>query len=304
MADPTYLRLERGEVRRRADKAFAMRSEDGCALCPGACRARRDEGEEGRCLIGDKVIVSSVAPHFGEEPCLVGTGGSGTIFFAGCNLHCVFCQNHDVSGRPDVWREVTSQELASFMLSLMARGVENLNLVTPTHIVPEILDALDIAIEGGLVLPIVFNTSGYDAVGTLRLLEGIVDIYMPDFKWSDPAAAELCANAPDYPSVAKDAIREMHRQVGDLSLDERGVAFRGLLVRHLVLPNGLAGTGEVVRFLREEVSPRTCVNIMDQYRPAHLARTMPGLDRRITEEEYDTARNLATVAGLRLADEI
>ncbi|MCU0725329.1 MAG: radical SAM protein [Planctomycetes bacterium] len=304
MAGPNYLRLERGEVRRRADRAFALRSADGCALCPGACRARRDEGEQGRCLIGDKVVVSSVSPHFGEEPCLVGTGGSGTIFFSGCNLHCVFCQNHDVSSRPDIWREVTAQELASFMLSLEARGVENLNLVTPTHIVPEVLDALDIAIEGGLTLPIVFNTSGYDAVVTLELLEGIVDIYMPDFKWSDPAAAKLCANAPDYPVVAQTALREMHRQVGDLVLDERGVAIRGLLVRHLVLPNGLAGTAEVIRFLREEISPRTCVNIMDQYQPAHLARAMPELNRRVTEEEYDSARRLAVDAGLRLADEI
>jgi putative pyruvate formate lyase activating enzyme len=304
MANPSYEGLPAGEVGRRARLAREMRERDGCALCPGACRAHREKDEKGRCLIGERVVVSSVSPHFGEEPCLVGEGGSGTIFFGGCNLHCVFCQNHDVSAHPELWTEVGPHELAASMLSLATRGVTNLNLVTPTHIVPEILEALDLAIAAGLDLPVVFNTSGYDRVETLRLLEGIVDVYMPDFKFSDPAAAEYCARAPDYPEVAKAAIREMHRQVGDLTLDEQGLAVRGLLVRHLVLPDGLAGTAEVVRFLRDEVSPRTCINVMDQYFPAHEARGMPRLSRRITNDEYEAARRLAEEAGLRLADGI
>ncbi len=302
---PRILELfESGELARRAEEAAALRDEGGCHLCPGRCRADRAHDEKGNCGIGHVAVLSSVAPHFGEEPCLVGDGGSGTLFFSGCNLHCVFCQNHEISREPDAWREVGPHELASFMLSLMARGVENINLVTPSHIIPDILAALVLAVEAGLSLPIIYNSSGYDLPEALALLDGVVDIYMPDFKFSDPDVAKLYSSAPDYPQVAKAAIREMHRQVGDLVLNERGVAVRGLLVRHLVLPGGLAGTAEVMRFLKEEISPQTCVNVMDQYFPAHEAPKYPPLDRRLTREEYMEARALAEEAGLRLVEEL
>ncbi|MHC4860843.1 MAG: radical SAM protein, partial [Planctomycetota bacterium] len=262
------------------------------------------EGERGDCGVGQMAVVTSAGPHFGEESCLVGRGGSGTIFFAGCNLHCVFCQNSDISQAPEVWREVGPHELASFMLSLQARRVENLNLVSPSHLVVEILDALALAAEAGLTLPIVYNSSGYDSVKAIGYLDGVVDIYMPDLKYSDGEAAAKCSKAPDYPEVARAAIREMHRQVGDLALDTRGVALRGLLVRHLVLPGGLAGTAESMRFLAEEISRDTAVNVMDQYHPAYRARLQPPLDRRVTQEEYLEARRAAKDAGLRLVDEL
>ncbi len=302
---PSIIDLFRsGELARRAEEAAALRDEGGCHLCPGRCRAERVEGEKGNCGIGRVAVLASVAPHFGEEPCLVGNGGSGTLFFSGCNLQCVFCQNHEISREPDAWREVGPAELASFMLSLMARGVENINLVTPSHIIPDILAALVLAMEAGLRLPIVYNSSGYDLPEALRLLDGVVDIYMPDFKFSDPEVAARYTSASDYPQVAKAAIREMHRQVGDLVVDSRGVAVRGLLVRHLVLPGGLAGTAEIMRFLAEEVSAKTCVNVMDQYFPAHEAHKYPPLDRRLSREEYLKARRLAEEAGLRMVEDL
>ncbi len=293
-----------GELSRRAEEAASLRDDDGCHLCPGQCRAERCEDEKGNCGIGRVAVLSSVAPHFGEEPCLVGEGGSGTLFFAGCNLNCIFCQNHDVSKEPEAWHEAGHHELASFMLSLQARKVENINLVTPSHIIPDILAALVLAMEAGLNLPIVYNSSGYDLPETLRLLDGVVDIYMPDFKFSDPAVADRCAGKPDYPDVAKAAIREMHRQVGDLTLSDRQVAIRGLLVRHLVLPGGNAGTAEVMRFLKEEISPNTCVNVMDQYFPAHEAHRHPPFDRRVSREEYIEARQIAVDAGLRMVEDL
>jgi putative pyruvate formate lyase activating enzyme len=305
MSEPPYLALHRrGEIRARAEAASALREADGCRLCPRECGVHHEDGEEGVCGVGTSAVISSVAPHFGEESCLVGTGGSGTIFFAGCNLHCVFCQNYEISSAPHLWKEVGPQELAAQMLSLQTRRVMNLNFVTPSHLVPEILFALDLAIEAGLTLPIVFNTGGYDRVETLRLLEGIVSIYMPDLKYADGSVAERYSNAPDYPEVAKAAIREMHRQVGDLELDHRGVAVRGLLVRHLVLPGDLAGTAEVVRFLAEEISPDTVINVMDQYHPEFKARAIPELNRRISVQEYSEARSLAKDAGLRLVEEL
>jgi putative pyruvate formate lyase activating enzyme len=305
MGTSSYIELHRrGELERRAEEARRLRIDDGCHLCPRECSVEHVEGERGDCGIGDKAVVTSVGPHFGEEPCLVGQGGSGTIFFAGCNLHCVFCQNSDISQDPEVWREVGPQELAAFMLSLQARGVENLNFVSPSHLVVEILGGLALAVEAGLTIPLVYNSSGYDGLRALGYLDGVVDIYMPDLKYSDSEAAEMCSAAPDYPEVARAAITEMHRQVGDLEVDERGVAVRGLLVRLLVLPGGLAGTAESVRFLAEEISRDTAVNVMDQYRPAFRARAHPPLDRRVTREEYSEARRIAKEAGLRLVDEI
>ncbi len=305
MPTPSYLELHRkGELRRRVERAREIRVEDGCHLCPRGCGVDHASGARGVCGIPGKAVVASAGPHFGEEPCLVGDGGSGTIFFAGCNLHCVFCQNHDISEDPDAWREVGPPELAALMLSLQARKVENLNLVTPAHVAPDVLEALDLAAGAGLVLPLVYNTSGYDGLEVLRLFDGVVDIYMPDFKFWDPEVARELAGAPDYPEVARRGIREMHRQVGDLVLDGRGVAVRGLLVRHLVLPGRLAGSAHIIRFLAEQVSANTCVNVMDQYHPDHLAYGKPPLDRYVTREEYLEVRRMAEEAGLRMVEDL
>ncbi len=246
-------------------------------------------------------MVSSYGPHFGEEAPLVGEGGSGTIFFTYCNLHCVFCQNYTISqlGEGD---PVTTEALAGMMLSLQARGCHNINLVSPTHVVPYILEALELAAGQGLHLPLVYNTGGYDAVETLRLLDGVVDIYMPDMKYSDAQTAEQLSGIEEYPRVNRAAVKEMHRQVGDLELDEQGVARRGLLVRHLVLPNRLAGTGEVVRFLAQEVSANTYLNIMAQYHPCHRAFGIPQLARPVNRQEFYEAIELAHQQGLNRLD--
>jgi putative pyruvate formate lyase activating enzyme len=246
-------------------------------------------------------MVSSYGPHFGEEAPLVGGHGSGTIFFAYCNLKCVFCQNYTISQLGE-GTEVTSDELAGMMLSLQTQGCHNINLVSPTHVVPHILAALEIAVRKGLSVPLVYNTGGYDSLETLRLLDGIVDIYMPDMKYSDARIAEQLSGIKDYPRANQAAIKEMHRQVGDLQMDERGVAQRGLLVRHLVLPNRLAGTEEVVRFLAQEVSRDTYLNIMAQYHPCHKAFDLPRLSRRITDKEFSEAVDLAHRYGLNRLD--
>jgi putative pyruvate formate lyase activating enzyme len=247
-------------------------------------------------------MVSSFGPHFGEEAPLVGKQGSGTIFFTNCNLHCVYCQNYDISqlgeGNP-----VSSEELAGMMLSLQARGCHNINLVSPTHVVPLILEALELAAGKGLYLPLVYNTGGYDSMETLSLLDGVVDIYMPDMKYSDAGTGEQLSGIKEYPQINKAAVKEMHRQVGDLQLDEQGVAQHGLLVRHLVLPDRLAGTEDVVQFLAQEVSSNTYLNIMAQYRPCYKAFDVPELARPISRQEYAEAIALAHQHGLYRLDE-
>jgi putative pyruvate formate lyase activating enzyme len=247
--------------------------------CPRSCRVDRIAGERGVCGIGALAQVASYGPHFGEEAPLVGRGGSGTIFFAGCNLGCVFCQNYDISqplrDHPE-W-EATAEEIARMMLGLQSMGCENINFVSPSHVVPQILAALVVAAGEGLRLPLVYNSGGYDALHTLRLLDGVVDIYMPDMKYSDDRVGQPLSGVRDYVARNRAAVLEMHRQVGDLELDERGVARRGLLVRHLVLPDGLAGTADVARFLADEVSRNTYINVMNQYRPAHKAARRGGL---------------------------
>jgi putative pyruvate formate lyase activating enzyme len=262
-----------------------------CTLCPRQCKVYRSKGEIGFCGIADMPVVSSVGPHFGEERELVGRGGSGTIFFAGCNLGCVFCQNFDISHYRN-GHKVTIERLAQSMLELQQYGCCNINFVTPTHVIPAIMAAIESAKDKGLALPTVYNTGGYDSVETLKLLEGYVDIYMPDMKYSDPAAAEELSSAPDYPQVNRKAVREMHRQVGDLQV-KKGVATRGLLVRHLVLPNQLAGSFEVIDFLAEEISRDTAINIMDQYRPCYKASSHTKINRRPTTEEFESVRNYA-----------
>lgn len=298
--EPCYLALLRsGELRRRVEQARALLSP--CRLCPRECGADRLAGDTGFCRVGARARVASFGPHFGEETPLVGSGGSGTIFFSGCNLACLFCQNYDIS-QLDQGREVSAEALAGFMLDLQEYGCHNINFVTPTHVVPQILEALEIAAGQGLRLPLVYNCGGYEHLDTLRLLDGIIDIYMPDAKYDDPQVGERLSAAPDYPAVNRAALREMHRQVGDLTLDEAGLAVRGLLVRHLVLPEGLAGTEGIMRFLAE-LSPDTYVNVMPQYRPCFRAAEVPALRRRITAQEYAEAVRQAQTAGLHRLDE-
>ncbi|WP_348530845.1 radical SAM protein [Methanothrix sp.] len=288
-----YNRMTPEELQSRAEEA--IRRLEHCDICPRRCGVNRAEGELGFCRTGRLAKVSSAGPHYGEEPPLVGYHGSGTIFFAGCNLACVFCQNYEIS-QLDMGVEVTAERLAGIMMHLQLTGCHNVNLVTPTHVVPQILEALVIAREMGLSIPLVYNSGGYDSVETLRLLDGIVDIYMPDAKYGSDEMAIRYSNAPGYVGVMKAAIREMHRQVGDLVI-ENGIAVRGLLVRHLVLPNNLAGTAEVVRFI-SELSRNTYINIMDQYRPEYKADQYDELSRRITLSEYREALRLARSAGL------
>jgi len=269
-----------------------------CMLCPRKCKAERSKGETGFCGIADMPVVSSVGPHFGEESVLVGSGGSGTIFFAGCNLGCMFCQNFDISHHRH-GEQMTIEQLAQSMLQLQQCGCSNINFVTPTHVVPAIMAAIELARKDGLRLPIVYNTGGYDLVETLKLLAGFVDIYMPDMKYSDSAVAEELSTAADYPQVNCAAVKEMHRQVGDLQI-EKGLATRGLLVRHLVLPNQLAGSFEIIDFLAEEISRATAINVMDQYRPCFKASSHTQLNRRPTPEEIESVRKYAIEKGLNV----
>lgn len=295
MSTPVYLRITEAEFHGKVELLEALLSE--CRLCPRECRIDRSAGELGFCRTGSSAVVSSWGPHFGEERPLVGYGGSGTIFFTHCNLGCLFCQNYSISHLSE-GSEMESDELAGVMLDLQGMGCHNINLVTPTHQTPMIFKAVLTARDRGLAIPIVYNTGGYDSLEVLRILEGIVDIYMPDFKYSDPEMAERYSEAPDYPVVVKEALREMHRQVGDLLLDHRGIAIRGLLVRHLVMPEGIAGTEKMAGFIAEEISRETYVNIMDQYHPCYRAFEMPPLDRRITGKEYNEA--IETAKRLRL----
>lgn len=293
-AGPGYLELSRRELAARAEALEELASP--CRLCPRECGARRKEGEQGFCRAGLLPWVSSFGPHFGEERVLVGRGGSGTIFLTGCNLHCQFCQNYEISQLGE-GREISLEQLAAWMLHLQEMGCENINFVTPTHQAPQLIAAVALAREGGLRLPLVWNCGGYESVAALRLLEGIVDIYMPDFKYGDSQVAAELSQAPGYFEVAKAAIREMHRQVGDLQVED-GVARRGLLVRHLVLPARLAHSKNVFRFLAQEISPHTFVNVMAQYYPTYRAWEDPRLARRLTREEYQRALAEARECGL------
>lgn len=301
--EASYLALHRsGELKERVESAHEHLH--NCGLCGRECgvdRTREDPKDLGACNTGLHARVASHGPHFGEEDPLRGYRGSGTIFFAWCSLSCQYCQNYDISQQGH-GREVRSGELTKMMLSLQERGCHNINLVTPTHVTAQILDALLIAAEEGLRLPMVWNTGGYDSLAALQLLDGVVDIYMPDMKYADADVGLKYSKVKRYPEVNQTAVKEMHRQVGDLVMDEQGVAQRGLLVRHLVLPEGLAGTPEVTRFLAEEVSRDTYINVMDQYRPCYRAMDMPPLDRRITREEFNQAMDQAREAGLHRFD--
>ncbi len=301
--EPAYLELYRqGELARRAEVALGQLSR--CRVCPRECDVDRLADEKAVCGNGRYARVASYAPHFGEEDPLRGTRGSGTIFFAGCNLRCVFCQNYDIS-QGEAGAPVSPERLAGMMLHLQRSGCHNINFVTPEHVVPQILEALVIAAADGLCLPLVYNTSAYDSLDSLRLLDGVVDIYMPDFKLWDPDLAFRYLKARDYPAAARQAIQEMQRQVGDLQLDNRGIARRGVLLRHLVMPRLVADTAVIMRFLADEVSPNLYLNLMAQYYPAHKVsrEKYPEINRRLVVEEYRQAYQAAQEAGLWRFDE-
>ena len=297
--EAAYLQLLRsGELKRRVAEAYSRL--EACDICARECDVNRRESAEGAgCHTGERSVVSSAGPHFGEEDPLAGRSGSGTIFFSWCNLQCQFCQNAEIS-QLGYGQEVEPEDLARMMLELQEQGCHNINFVSPSHVAPQILAGLLIAAQAGLRLPLVYNTGGYDSLKTLALLDGVVDIYMPDMKYADASVAQRFSKISSYPAVNQAAVKEMHRQVGDLTTDERGVAQRGLLVRHLVLPDDLAGTAKIVRYLRDEISPNTYINVMAQYRPCHRAHELPPLDRRLTNKEYAEAVHLAGDAGLRL----
>jgi len=288
--------LTKNELKQRIEKLYDLLRD--CSLCPRRCSVDRMDGEKGYCGMGKTLTISSYGPHFGEEKELVGVRGSGTIFLTGCNLHCLYCQNYDISNRYKGY-EVDAKEFSKVMLGLQKMGCHNINFVTPTHFAPQIIEAVMLAREEGLSVPLVYNCGGYETVNTLKLLDGIIDIYMPDIKYSDAKSAKKFSGAPDYPEIVREALKEMHGQVGDLSMDSGGVATRGLLVRHLVLPNGLAGTGATMHFIANRISKHTYVNIMDQYRPCHKADEFPEIDRMVAAGEYNEAVDIARREGLR-----
>ena len=298
---PSYLSLSREELERRIEAAWELMRMP-CRVCPRGCRVdRAADDKRGFCRVGSRALIFSYHPHFGEEPVLVGMGGSGTIFFASCNLACAYCQNWEISQLRQ-GREVEPPELAGMMLRLQGMGCHNVNLVSPTIYVPQILAALPYAIDGGLMLPLVYNSGGYDSLEALRLLEGVVDIYMPDIKYSDEKTAGKYSIVKNYYARAKAAVKAMHRQVGDLAM-EKELAVRGLIIRHLVLPHNLAGSDEVMRFIAEEISRDSYINVMAQYRPEHKALRYRELSRRITSDEYREALAAARRHGLwRFAD--
>jgi len=299
--EPAYRKLERaGELKERVRALKEIYK--SCRLCPRQCGVNRAQGQKGFCRSTARVKVFSAHPHFGEERPLVGRRGSGTIFFSNCNLQCVFCQNWEINHRGD-GTYLSDYELAELMLRVQDMGCHNINLVTPTHVVPNIVSAVRLAARRGLEIPLVYNCGGYESLEVLRLLDGIVDIYLPDFKYMDgEMAARYSSGARDYPEVAAAAIKEMHRQVGELIVDEDGIALRGLMIRHLVMPHNIAGTDRFVRWVAQELSPLTYVNIMAQYRPEYKAFQYPEIARRITREEYQQAIAWAVQAGLKRLD--
>jgi putative pyruvate formate lyase activating enzyme len=288
---PSYIGLfEKKELSQRINLLNELLKE--CRLCPRECQVNRLDGEVGYCGAGSELMVSSAFPHFGEEPPLVGYHGSGTIFLTHCNLRCIFCQNYDIShlgkGEP-----ITPSDMARTMLRLQNMGCHNINFVTPTHYAPQIVASLAEAIERGLCIPIVYNCSGYESIEVIQLLEGVIDIYMPDAKYMDEKFSKQFSNAPDYPEVIRKVLKEMHRQVGDLMTNSIGIAERGLLIRHLVMPGGVASSEAVLKFIAEEISVHSYINIMDQYRPEYQAYEYSEISRRITHKEYMEAIQIA-----------
>ncbi|MBU1399056.1 MAG: radical SAM protein [Proteobacteria bacterium] len=300
MFQPAYIETyKKGLLKKKAKHARKILG--SCVLCPRQCNVDRFSEEIGVCKTGERAWVSSYNAHFGEEAPLVGRNGSGTIFFTHCNLLCVFCQNYDIS-HEGCGEEVSDEQLAGIMLALQKSGCHNINFVTPSHVVPQILSALGIAVENGLYIPLVYNTGGYDRVETLKILDGVIDIYMPDFKfWDSEIAAKAC-DAKDYPEAARSALSEMFRQVGDLVVDENGIAQRGLLVRHLVMPHGHAGTREIMRFIADKISKNTYVNVMFQYRPCGMAYQFREFSSRPSDKDFDESVKAANEEGITRLD--
>jgi len=298
MKQSYQLLYERGELAKRREQLIERLGE--CTLCPRKCLVNRLNNERGYCKTGRLAELSSYCAHYGEEPPISGTYGSGTIFFAHCNLACIFCQNYDISqlGKGE---ETLREHLAEVMLSLQSRGCHNINVVSPGHVIPQIVEALEIAIPAGLTIPLVYNSNGYDNAETIKLLDGIVSVYMPDCKYSSDVHAMELSGAPAYWQTATEALREMYRQVGALVLDENGVATKGLLVRHLVLPNGMAGSREALRFLAEELSPEIYLSVMAQYSPCYCASSDERIARKITHKEYNEALELVERYGFENA---
>jgi putative pyruvate formate lyase activating enzyme len=295
---PKYIKeKQQGRLLEKIKQASALLTH--CTLCPRQCKVDRTKGERGFCQTGETANVASFSAHFGEEPPLVGVRGSGTIFFSHCNLKCVFCQNYDISVS-GAGEAVEDEKIASIMLYLQKIGCHNINLVTPTHVVPNILKALDIAVDHGLNIPLVYNCSGYESLETLGILKNIIDIYMPDFKFWDPDLSEQYCHARDYPQTARIAVREMDGQVGDLTVDGEGIACSGLIVRHLVMPGDLDGTYHILKFLKEKVSAHTHVNLMSQYHPMGEANKIKELSRCLTPEEFRRALDMAKLFDLEI----
>ena len=297
---PAYIQAyKNGTLKKKSEEGHERLK--SCSLCPRECHIDRTQNEVGFCKTGLHSWVASYHAHFGEEAPLVGRNGSGTIFFTHCNLMCNFCQNFDISHN-GYGRETSPDILANMMLELQKQGCHNINFVTPSHVVPQILAALLMAVENGLSIPLVFNSSGYDKVETLKLLDGIVDIYMPDFKFWDPVVAERTCDAKDYPEVARSAVKEMHHQVADLRINDEGIAERGLIVRHLVMPSDFSGTREVMRFVANTISKQTYVNVMSQYRPCGDAKDIEEIAVALSVSEYRAAVAAAIEEGItRLA---
>jgi putative pyruvate formate lyase activating enzyme len=303
--EPAYLALyHSGELARRVERALA--SLEMCRVCPRDCDVNRLADKYAFCKTGRYAVVGSYFPHFGEEDCLRGWNGSGTIFFSHCNLRCVFCQNYDISQAAKVSevRGSPPHAIAAMMLELQTRGCHNINFVTPEHVVPQMLEAVLVAVTRGLRLPIVYNTSAYDSAESLELLDGVVDIYMPDFKYWKPETSQRYLKAADYSEVARARIKEMHHQVGQLQIDDNGLAFRGLNIRHLVMPGALDEAAAILGWIRAELGADTYVNVMDQYYPAGRvsAESYPEINRRLQPEEYREAVRLARAAGLQRLD--
>ena len=298
---PAYHRLEKeGKLDLKVEEAYAIF--ENCMLCPRQCGVNRLKGEKGFCRAPARPVIFSSHPHFGEEISLVGRNGSGTIFFSNCNLRCVFCQNWPISHKGK-GKEVKDEDLANMMIRLQRIGCHNINVVTPTHVMPNILNAVRIALKKGLRVPLVYNTSGYERIEILKILDGIMDIYLPDMKYMDADnAGKYSSGASDYPGVAKQAIMEMNRQVGEYTTDNRGIAIRGLMIRHLVMPNRVAGTEEFVRWVAESLSKSTYVNIMPQYRVEYMAFDYPEIARGITMQEFLEAMEWAKKYGLTNLD--
>jgi len=298
---PAYERLEEeGKFAQRIQQAYGIF--ERCQLCPRRCGVNRKKGEKGFCRAPARPVIFSYHPHFGEEEPITGVNGSGTIFFSNCNLRCVFCQNWPIAHEGQ-GKEMGDEDLADIMIQLQKIGCHNINLVTPTHVMPNILKATQIACRKGLRLPLVYNTSGYERLEILKILDGIVDIYMPDLKYmDDEMAAKYSSGAQDYPEVTQKAILEMHRQVGELFIDHRGIALRGLIIRHLVMPNRVAGTEKFVKWVAENLPKSTYVNIMAQYHPEYKAFDYPEIARRITREEFLEAMDAAKKYGLTNLD--